>query len=61
MDLFPPEINVSMLVNKTHSKHTHFQFIMTRLFVKLESSLFALHNFVSAWEAYVPHTRMGLP
>ena len=40
-----------MLVNKTHSKHTHFQFIMTRLFVKLESSLFALHNFVSGWKA----------
>jgi len=43
-DLSPPALNVSLLIYKSHNKHTHLQLVMSRLFVKLESCLFALHE-----------------
>jgi hypothetical protein len=60
-DLFPPALNVSLLIHNLHSKHTHLQLVMPRLFVKLESCLFALRNLVSGRERFVSRTKMSLP
>lgn len=60
-DLFPPALYVSLLVYKSHSKHAHLQLVMPRLFVKLESRLFALQDCVSGREHCVPHAKTSLP
>jgi hypothetical protein len=54
-DQSPPALNVSLLVCSSHSKYTHLELIMPRLFVKLETCLFTLHTCVSGRKRSVTH------